>query len=645
MTKPRDLATLGGGFTQSGTGATQRTVESKLKDTVSVKDFGAVGNGVADDTAAVQAAFTAAFALGVAVYFPAGTYKITSTVDAKTCSFYGESRNTSVVRCAVANGTRTFSNCGSSIRQMQFAGPGGGATPDGIAIQGYKYYITDCYFYQLGAAICTTNIIVTTVISRCEFLTCISAVNDKLHDGTSAHTTLYFTDNNVLYGSYGFFMKTEAQGFLIEGNVFEDMIATYHGSGAQIYQFNFTNNWIEQVYNNHTIFSSCFTGSSFTAVNNHLRPGSRTISDSNKLLAGQFSLAGDANGGGGGVRIQEDAIRLCSFGGGQGIRFTTTGIYPSAATANFTTPSAYYIDTQSANSNATATGGDLIFSMGIGSNTSRAGLAWGLPKDGSSFQLLGRCNLSSNGVRYGLTLGSTSYYWGSTDSLDFLNSSIKIGGFFVLGGNGLTTGITDVYSGGKYNGGTLTSSPVLTCRFGDLSVAPGVDNQVSSGASGARWSVVYAGTATINTSDANEKQQIEELSEAERSVAKIIKGLIRKFKFNDAVAAKGDDARIHVGVVAQDVEQAFLDADLDPSNYGLFCRDEWWELDGQKAEADENGVVTITTYELNGESVGPDTDGNLPEGTVEITETQQAIKKEILGIRYEELLAFVISTL
>jgi len=45
MTKPRDLATLGGGFTQSGTGAIQRTVENKLKDTVSVKDFGAVGDG------------------------------------------------------------------------------------------------------------------------------------------------------------------------------------------------------------------------------------------------------------------------------------------------------------------------------------------------------------------------------------------------------------------------------------------------------------------------------------------------------------------------------------------------------------------------------------------------------------------------
>lgn len=44
------------GFIQAGTGATARTALGKLRDTVSVKDFGAVGDGVADDTEAIQAA-------------------------------------------------------------------------------------------------------------------------------------------------------------------------------------------------------------------------------------------------------------------------------------------------------------------------------------------------------------------------------------------------------------------------------------------------------------------------------------------------------------------------------------------------------------------------------------------------------------
>lgn len=59
MTKPRDLADLGGGFVQTGAGAVQRTTEDKLADNVSVKDFGAVGDNSTNDTTAISAARTA----------------------------------------------------------------------------------------------------------------------------------------------------------------------------------------------------------------------------------------------------------------------------------------------------------------------------------------------------------------------------------------------------------------------------------------------------------------------------------------------------------------------------------------------------------------------------------------------------------
>ena len=67
-------------YNQGGTGAQTRTVENKLQDVISVKDFGAVGDGVADDTAACQAALDIVNSSGGVVHFPQGYYKLTSTL-------------------------------------------------------------------------------------------------------------------------------------------------------------------------------------------------------------------------------------------------------------------------------------------------------------------------------------------------------------------------------------------------------------------------------------------------------------------------------------------------------------------------------------------------------------------------------------
>lgn len=71
------------GFQQAGSGAVARTAQSKMRDVVSVKDFGAVGDGVADDTAEIQAAIAYVKALPTvkSLVFPTGNYKVSSTIE------------------------------------------------------------------------------------------------------------------------------------------------------------------------------------------------------------------------------------------------------------------------------------------------------------------------------------------------------------------------------------------------------------------------------------------------------------------------------------------------------------------------------------------------------------------------------------
>lgn len=72
-------------FIASGAGAVTRTAQDKMRDTVSVKDYGAVGDGVADDTAAIQSTIDALSAAGGGVaYLPAGTYRTTGRIQPKS---------------------------------------------------------------------------------------------------------------------------------------------------------------------------------------------------------------------------------------------------------------------------------------------------------------------------------------------------------------------------------------------------------------------------------------------------------------------------------------------------------------------------------------------------------------------------------
>ncbi len=103
-------------------------------------------------------------------------------------------------------------------------------------------------------------------------------------------------------------------------------------------------------------------------------------------------------------------------------------------------------------------------------------------------------------------------------------------------------------------------------------LTPTTDNAFNFGSASRRLGTLFAGTGAINTSDARMKHLApdEELEALSRALADLP---LHAWRWLDALALKGDRARLHVGPLAQDVEAALLAAGLDPDDHALFCRD------------------------------------------------------------------------
>ena len=117
---------------------------------------------------------------------------------------------------------------------------------------------------------------------------------------------------------------------------------------------------------------------------------------------------------------------------------------------------------------------------------------------------------------------------------------------------------------------------------------PMLDNLISCGAASARFSVVYAVAGTINTSDVREKQQQRLLYDAEKKAASEIKSSIRAYKRNDEVERDGDDAKWHFGVMAQGVAEILKKNGLNHEDYDFLSYEEW---DDVPESVDKKGNV------------------------------------------------------
>jgi hypothetical protein len=128
-------------------------------------------------------------------------------------------------------------------------------------------------------------------------------------------------------------------------------------------------------------------------------------------------------------------------------------------------------------------------------------------------------------------------------------------------------------------------------------VVPGSDNVQQMGSASLRWSEVFAGTGTINTSDAREKTAVRGMTESEVSAAKDMSKEIGIYQFLASVEKKGDNARQHVGLTVQRAIEIMTAHDLEPFEYGFICFDEWDDVFVEHAEVlaveESEGVESV----------------------------------------------------
>ena len=265
------------------------------------------------------------------------------------------------------------------------------------------------------------------------------------------------------------------------------------------------------------------------------------------------------------------------------------GLAPAAAAGSttYTLPSADGSANQVLRTNGSGVLSWVTSGSGTVTSVSGTGTVSGLSLSGTvttsgNLTLGGTLSLTSGDITSGL--GFTPY--SNTNPSGFVTSS---------GSVAFATSAGSASTAANLSGGTLTTSSYSLLSSTSLvaignssgqgvfvngsgSFSSSVDNTMSCGTSGFRWTTVYATTGTINTSDANQKQQIEKLTDVEFAVANELKSKVKTFKFNEAVAAKGSNARKHVGWIAQDVQTTFANHGLNANDYGMFCSD---EIDGK----------------------------------------------------------------
>lgn len=243
------------GYLPAGTGAVATTVQDKLRESVSVKDFGAVGNGEANDTKAIQDAIDT----GKPVFVPAGTYYLATPLQVTSgLVIYGEAGRLAYwypgrsilkpLTCAIQTQDYNQENIGCTIRNIGFVG---GTLQVDLGLT-HEVQVESCEFYNpsVGGLMITRGEKHLIASNRFDFVTgnpifamALGRWQESLNPGVGpdAYSDAYFGSggswfdratiiNNTLQGGPSGAVQYGILSNVFSGSVISDLVS--HGNGG-----------------------------------------------------------------------------------------------------------------------------------------------------------------------------------------------------------------------------------------------------------------------------------------------------------------------------------------------------------------------------------------------------------------------------
>lgn len=597
------------GFIQSGADSESRNVQEKLEESLTAADKGAVGDGVADDTAAIAATLSEAFARGGRARSGPGVFKTTGlTTMPANCVFEGDGpQSSAIVRYGAGNliNSALLSNWIIRGLTLDLRRSVTGGNGHGVSATGESLWVD------------------------------ATTVKDFGSDGVGGGTAVLFeggaakTRNHRLTNSQWFGDPTATVSF---GSIFADTIASFmygnYGQDIVGYAHELKN---ECLHNATAILIA--QGSNWAVAYGRESPSVGASYNVMSTVVGRACDAGLIVGmgnynlfstllfdqaGAPGREVDRSAIRFSGSAAGNAAFATlASGVYTQSV---YLSGNRNYVQMAAHDTSA------IVVRLTAGSRQNAVEIAHpGLRTsilsaiDDSSGQALDGSTANATwchatGQRIGSISGTFHDRLGISGAAINGNhrwrsehSQYAIHALATAGNSGDSAGIVYAIPGSAIHGKILyakgATGPADYWSIGvnaadafyltPASIRPNPDNTKSCGEATYRWTVVYAVTTTISSSDANLKKIRGSLTDAEMRAWAQVQPVI--YQWLDAVAEKGEaGARLHAGYIAQEVEAAFTAEGLDPRRYAMFCEDDVFDTVKVRQLVSRQRVATET---------------------------------------------------